>query len=57
MKVIEGLTILLMAAFVFVMTQKESDIVAEMKVERKDMTKQRLEDIASKVASLSLIHI
>ena len=55
MKVIEGLTILLMAAFVFVMTQKESDIVAEMKVERKDMTKQRLEDIASKVASYEKI--
>ena len=51
MKVIEGLTIVLMGAFVFVMTQKQSDIVAEIKVDRKDMTKQRLEDIASKVAS------
>ena len=51
MKVIEGLTIVLMGAFVFVMTQKQSDIVAEIKIDRKDMTKQRLEDIASKVAS------
>ena len=55
MKVIEGITIVLMGAFVFVMTQKQSDIVAEIKVDRKDMTKQRLEDIASKVASYERI--
>ena len=55
MKVIEGLTIALMLAFIFVMTQNENDRAVEMKVERKDMTKERLEDIAARVSSYERI--